>query len=55
MPQALKEQLSIDAVLVMPIGPMHGQRLIKVRKSTAKAYEEAFLGAVSFVPLITGR
>lgn len=55
IPQALKEQLGIGAMLVMPIGPMHGQRLIKVHKSSANAYEEMDLGAVSFVPLITGR
>jgi protein-L-isoaspartate(D-aspartate) O-methyltransferase len=54
IPQALKEQLDIGGMLVMPVGPMHQQRLVKVHRSTANAYEEEDLGAVSFVPLITG-
>jgi protein-L-isoaspartate(D-aspartate) O-methyltransferase len=52
--QALKEQLDIGGVLVMPVGAMHGQRLIKVHKSSANSYEQQDLGAVSFVPLIAG-
>ena len=33
---------------------MHDQRLIKMRRSSAKSYDEEDLVAVSFVPLITG-
>ena len=54
IPQALKEQLDIGGTLVMPVGPMHDQRLIKVHRSGANSYDEEDLGAVSFVPLITG-
>jgi len=54
IPQALKEQLDIGGTLVMPVGPMHDQRLIKVHRSSANSYDEEDLGAVSFVPLITG-
>ena len=54
IPQALKEQLNISGMLVMPVGPMHDQRLIKLHRSSASSYDEEDLGAVSFVRLITG-
>jgi len=54
IPQALKEQLDIGGTLVMPVGPLHKQRLVKVHRGSASSYEEEDLGAVSFVPLITG-
>lgn len=54
IPQALKEQLGIGGMLVMPVGHMHDQRLIKVHRSGINSYEEEDLGAVSFVPLIAG-
>ena len=54
IPQALREQLEIGGMLVMPVGSLGEQRLIKVHRSSADSYEEQALGAVSFVPLITG-
>jgi protein-L-isoaspartate(D-aspartate) O-methyltransferase len=54
IPQTLKEQLDIGGMLVMPVGSMHEQRLVKVHRSSVNSYEEEDLGAVSFVPLITG-
>jgi protein-L-isoaspartate O-methyltransferase len=55
IPQALEEQLEIGGALVMPVGAAHGaQRLIKMQRTGANSYEEEDLGAVSFVPLITG-
>ena len=54
IPRPLKEQLDIGALLVMPVGPMHNQRLVKLRRTGADSYEQDDLGAVSFVPLITG-
>ena len=41
-------------MLVMPVGRMHDQRLIKLRRVSANSYEQQDLGGVSFVPLITG-
>lgn len=53
IPQALKDQLDIGGVLVMPVGETpREQRLIKVRRRSATVFEEEDLGAVSFVPLI---
>jgi protein-L-isoaspartate(D-aspartate) O-methyltransferase len=54
IPQALKEQLDIGATLVMPVGSQGEQHLIKMRRRNANSYQEEDLGAVSFVPLITG-
>jgi protein-L-isoaspartate(D-aspartate) O-methyltransferase len=54
IPQPLKEQLDIGAMLVMPVGRLHDQRLVKVRRISAHSYEQEDLGAVRFVPLITG-
>lgn len=52
-PQALKAQLAIGGVLVMPIGPSpRAQRLVRVRRLSAERFEATDIGAVSFVPLI---
>lgn len=52
VPQALKAQLDIGGVLVMPVGLPGGQRLVKVRRVGANHYDEIDLGGVSFVPMI---
>ena len=51
VPTALLAQLAIDGRLVMPVGPDHAQRLVRIRR-TANRYEREDLGAVQFVPLI---
>jgi protein-L-isoaspartate(D-aspartate) O-methyltransferase len=52
-PQALQDQLAIGGVLAMPVGPSpHEQRLVKLRRFENERFEEADIGAVSFVPLI---
>lgn len=53
IPTELKEQLGIGGVLVMPVERSGQQRLITVRR-TEDAYEETDLGAVIFVPLLSG-
>ncbi|MGB5486558.1 MAG: protein-L-isoaspartate(D-aspartate) O-methyltransferase [Lysobacterales bacterium] len=53
IPTELKEQLGIGGVLVMPVERSGQQRLITVRR-TGDAYEETDLGAVIFVPLLSG-
>ena len=53
VPDALKRQLSVGGVLVMPIGePGAVQSLVKVRRAGEETYETEDLGAVRFVPLI---
>jgi len=53
VPQALKEQLEIGGVLIMPVGARHrDQRLLRVRRTRATHWEDDDLGGVSFVPMI---
>jgi protein-L-isoaspartate(D-aspartate) O-methyltransferase len=53
VPPELLEQLDVDGVLVMPIERNGQQRLVCVRR-TADDFEETDLGAVVFVPLLSG-
>ena len=53
VPQELLEQLAIDGLLVIPIERHGHQRLITVRR-TQDGFEETDLGAVVFVPLLSG-
>lgn len=53
VPAELKEQLAIGGVLVIPVERDGQQRLITVRR-TEDGFEESDLGAVVFVPLLSG-
>lgn len=53
VPQELLEQLAIGGLLVIPIENNGYQRLITVRR-TGDGFEETDLGAVVFVPLLSG-
>ena len=53
VPQELLEQLGIGGLLVIPIETHGQQRLVSVRR-TEDGYEESDLGAVVFVPLLSG-
>jgi protein-L-isoaspartate(D-aspartate) O-methyltransferase len=53
VPQELLEQLAPGGVLVIPIERHGQQRLITVRRS-GDGFEETDLGAVIFVPLLSG-
>jgi len=53
VPQELLEQLSIGGLLVIPVERDGSQRLITVRR-TEDGYDESDLGAVVFVPLLSG-
>ena len=53
IPLELKEQLGIGGVLVIPVERDGQQRLITVRR-TEEGFEETDLGAVVFVPLLSG-
>jgi protein-L-isoaspartate(D-aspartate) O-methyltransferase len=53
VPQALKEQLAIGGRLVIPVGAEERQqKLLRITRTAADAYEEEDLGGVAFVPLI---
>ena len=53
VPEELLEQLSIGGLLVIPVERNGSQRLITVRR-TEDDFEESDLGAVVFVPLLSG-
>ena len=53
VPEELLEQLSIGGLLVIPIEKNGYQRLITIRR-TEDGFEETDLGAVVFVPLLSG-
>ncbi len=53
VPQELLAQLNIGGVLVIPIETHGQQRLVAVRRS-ADGFDESDLGAVVFVPLLSG-
>ena len=52
IPQALKTQLAIGGRLVIPIGPIDEQRLVRLTRTDGDAFEQDDLGAVRFVKLI---
>ena len=51
---ALTAQLAIGGTLVAPVGPSNGQSLLCLRKDAAGDIEQRDLGAVVFVPLLSG-
>ena len=52
IPQALKTQLAIGGRLVIPIGPIDEQRLVRLTRTGGDAFEQDDLDAVRFVKLI---
>lgn len=53
VPQALLEQLAVDARMVIPVGAQGAQRLLLLTR-TEGGIEEEMLAQVSFVPLVPG-
>jgi len=53
VPTALLEQLAEGGRLIVPVGPRRGQQLMEIRRR-GNSFEQASLGAVSFVPLVGG-
>jgi len=53
VPTALLEQLAEGGRLIVPVGPRRGQQLMEIRRR-GNSFEQAGLGAVSFVPLVGG-
>jgi protein-L-isoaspartate(D-aspartate) O-methyltransferase len=54
VPRALTDQLAPGGRLVIPIGGTRTQVLLKIVRADDGALREEDLGAVSFVPLVTG-
>jgi protein-L-isoaspartate(D-aspartate) O-methyltransferase len=53
VPLALQEQLAVGGRLVIPVGPHpRAQRLVRVRRTSASAFQRDELGYVRFVPLV---
>ncbi|HWU55128.1 MAG TPA: protein-L-isoaspartate(D-aspartate) O-methyltransferase [Rhizomicrobium sp.] len=52
IPDALKSQLAIGGRLVIPIGPLDEQRLVRLIRTTVTSFEQKDLDAVRFVKLI---
>ncbi|MEM4240135.1 MAG: protein-L-isoaspartate(D-aspartate) O-methyltransferase [Candidatus Woesearchaeota archaeon] len=51
IPDALVKQLKIGGILLIPVGPMHAQRMIKAKKIKGELVTED-LGDYVFVPLV---
>ena len=55
IPEALKKQVRIGGVLVIPVGPVDGvQKLMRLERTEA-GFDEKVLADVRFVPLIPGK
>ena len=52
VPKALLHQMAVGGRLVMPVGPIGDQRLVRVVRTEAHEYEYQDLEPVAFVPLI---
>ena len=52
VPPALVDQLAPGGRLVIPVGPLSAQRLVRVRRGPEGGLEQEDLGGVAFVPLI---
>jgi protein-L-isoaspartate(D-aspartate) O-methyltransferase len=52
IPEALKQQLALGGRLVIPVGPLGDQVLIRIRRTGQDLFEKEEFGAVAFVPLI---
>lgn len=52
--EALIDQLAPNGVLVAPVGAASGQTLLRLRKLADGTLEQEDLGAVMFVPLLSG-
>jgi protein-L-isoaspartate(D-aspartate) O-methyltransferase len=54
IPDALKEQLLINGVLVIPVGENDGQRMYHIKRISDNEYESKALDKFRFVPFLSG-
>jgi protein-L-isoaspartate(D-aspartate) O-methyltransferase len=55
VPEALRKQVRVGGVIVMPIGPVEGVQKLTRLVRTEDGFDEKILADVRFVPLIPGR
>lgn len=54
VPPTLLEQLAVGGRMVIPVGSVHGNQVLKLIVRTENGIEETVLDAVRFVPLLDG-
>ena len=55
VPPALREQLKIGGIMIIPVGPEgKGQMLLKIRRTGETTWTEEQLGGCAFVPFVEG-
>jgi len=54
VPESLLEQLAVGGRMVIPVGSVHGDQVLKIITRTSSGFEEKILDAVRFVPLLDG-
>ena len=54
VPEALKEQLAVGGIMVIPIGGEEGQRMYKITRISETDYEEQAFEKFRFVPFLSG-
>jgi protein-L-isoaspartate(D-aspartate) O-methyltransferase len=54
IPEALKEQLSIGGVIVIPVGENDGQLMHHIKRISDKEFESKALNKFRFVPFLSG-
>jgi protein-L-isoaspartate(D-aspartate) O-methyltransferase len=52
VPASLREQLAVGGRLIIPVGPVRLQRLVRVTRTGQREWREEELGEVRFVPLV---
>ncbi|MGC8765217.1 MAG: protein-L-isoaspartate(D-aspartate) O-methyltransferase [Brevinematia bacterium] len=52
IPEALKKQLKVKGIMVIPVGPLYNQLLLKITRKSEKHFEETTLEAVRFVTMV---
>lgn len=54
VPEALKEQLTIGGKLVIPVGPLDHQKMLRIIRKSVDEYETETFENFKFVPLLGG-
>ena len=52
IPDALKEQLKVGGIMVIPVGSGNEQRMLRITRTSETEFEEEDFGVFSFVPML---
>ncbi len=55
IPEALKEQLKIGGILVIPVGDRASQTMLRITKTGENEFRKEIFGKFRFVPLLEGK